>query len=136
MTFMRLKTDSAGRVYLYEEDRWREGNAVKSKSRSHGRVHGFWFVMAMIVDNFGDIFRTKTHGYDPDEAERQALEVQERQRAEDAQRLRDVVNPTTYDAKPPAIEAPPAPHPEEPESAPPSDDSEAPEAPGDAPDPE
>src|ERR1700710_573477 len=104
--FFRIKTDQAGRMYLYEEERHREGGKVMSRSKSHGRVHGFWFALACLID---DIF-TKTHGYDPDEAERQMNETMDHEDAAAAQRLRDVVNPTTYDAKPaPEVPAPPEP---------------------------
>jgi hypothetical protein len=143
MTFMRLKTDSAGRVYLYSEDRWREDGKVRSKSRSHGRVSGFWFLMSIIVDNFGDVFRTRANDDDDEEAMLRAVEAEDEKRERDKQKIWEITHPgwaapgvPEQPVTPPAIEAPPAPHSEEPESAPPSGDSEAPEAPGDAPDPE
>jgi hypothetical protein len=141
MTFLRLKTDNAGRVYLYEEERWREGKAVKSKSRSHGRVSGFWFMMAMIVDNFGDIFRTKVNGYNADEAELEAAQKSDEERERDKQKLWEITHPGwaapgVPEVTPAAIEAPPESHPEEAEPAPSSEDSEGTEAPESAPDPE
>lgn len=93
MTFLRLKTDEAGRVYLYEEQRYREAGKVKSVSRSHGRVHGFWFLMSIIVDNLGDIFRTKINGYDAEEAERQAALKSDEERERDRQKEWEITHP-------------------------------------------
>jgi hypothetical protein len=140
-TFMRLKTDSAGRVYLYEENRWREGKTVKSKSRSHGRVHGFWFMLAILVDNLGDVFRTKTHGYNAEEAELQAAEKSEAERERDRQKEWEITHPGwaargVPEVTPPSSEDQPALRPEEPKSAFPSDVPEGPAAPDAAPNPE
>ena len=112
MTFMRLKTDSAGRVYLYEETRHREGKKIKSISHSHGRVHGFWFMMAIIVDNLSDIFRTKVNGVDQDEDERQAAQKSDEERDRDKQKLWEITHPGwaapgVPEVTPPVSEAPP-----------------------------
>lgn len=126
MTFLRLKTDSAGRVYLYEEERHREAGKVKSISRSHGRVNGFWLAVACLM---GEIFQTKVNGYDPDEAERQALEVQQRQKEADEKKMWEVTHPQwgiTYEEhllNSQGPEVPAASHPEKPESAAPTGSS-------------
>lgn len=125
MTFLRLKTDSAGRVYLYEETRTRIPGKKNphSVSRSHGRVHGFWFFMAMIVDNFGDVFRTKINGYNPEEAELQAAQKSDEERERDKQKEWEITHPgwaapgvpevtPAVSEVPPAVLAPPQPTPD------------------------
>jgi hypothetical protein len=134
VTFFRIKTDRSGRMYLYEEERKREGGKVVSPvSRSHGRVHSFWFVLACLMD---DVFRTKVNGYDPDEAERQSLEVQRREKEAADRKMWAVTHPWESETKPPAVETPAAPHHEEAESPPSGDGSEPPEGPQGAGDPE
>src|SRR3954452_16451058 len=90
MSFFRLKTDKSGRMYLYEEVRkWEGGKVTSPVSRSHGRVHGFWLAIACLAD----IFQTKIHGYDPDEAERQTLAVQQREKEEADKQMWEVTHP-------------------------------------------
>src|SRR4051812_29118972 len=130
MTFMRLKTDSAGRVYLYEEVRTREAGKVKSVSRSHGRVHGFWFAIACLIEGVDDLLRTKNHGYDQEEAERQSLEVQEREQAERERTQFNQANFLETSAHPPAPAAPANTDP--PHEAPPASSEDVPPELGDA----
>jgi hypothetical protein len=136
--FYRLKTDSASRVYLYEEHRHREGGKVRSKSRSHGRVHGFWFMMSVLADNLGDVFRTDTTA-DDEEAMLRAVEKTDEERARDKQKEWEITHPGWAAPGVPEqspIPAAEVPAPPEDASAPSSESSEAPEAPEGAPDPE